>query len=95
MRDINTYYDAHKDEGFVVIGINLEEDARAIKKFTTATPLSFPVVMDSKGKVADQYGVQGLPTSFFVSRTGEIIGYWSGELTLEMLEMGVPPLMEK
>ncbi len=95
MSAINTYYEAHKDEGFVVIGINLGEETQAVNKFMTTTSLSFPIVMDHDGEVADLYGVLGLPTSFFVSRTGEIVGYWSGELTLEMLEMGIPPLMEK
>ncbi len=94
MADINTYYETHRDEGFAVIGINIKERADAVERFVESQHLSFPVVLDSDGSVADTYGVVGLPTSFFVSREGKIVGYWSGELTSEMLETGIPPLME-
>ena len=34
--------------------------------------LQYPVIVDADGSIAKTYGVQGVPSSFIISDTGEI-----------------------
>lgn len=80
---LNELYDTYKKAGFVLLGVNLDEDAAAAKKFLDKTPVTFPVLLDPTGKVADQYKNQAMPSSYFIDREGNLSylhqGYRPGE----------------
>jgi cytochrome c biogenesis protein CcmG, thiol:disulfide interchange protein DsbE len=69
MQDIQIAAQAHP-ENFVVLAVNDGEDAETIRPFVTESRLTFPVLLDADGAVAQKYRVQGLPTSFFIDRAG-------------------------
>lgn len=48
-----------------------EED---VKKYKTEFNISFPLLIDEGAKVADTYGVQSHPETFFINREGKIEG---------------------
>ncbi len=52
-------------------------------------PLSYPVAVDATGRLADGYGVQGLPWFVLTSRTGRVLWHHSGFLPLAQLEARV------
>ncbi len=72
MPEIEAAYHEYKDEGFVVLGINFGEDKDAASSFAHHGKLSFPVLLDPKVKVAEQYRVVSLPVTFFVDPQGVI-----------------------
>lgn len=92
--DLERYYELHRDEGLVVIGVNVQEPSGVVSDFAADKGLTFPIVLDIKGTTTDLYGVTGLPTSFFVGRDGTSQGYWPGGVTVEMLEQGLTPLLQ-
>lgn len=74
MPAIEKVYQAYKDMGLVVIGLNTtyqdsEADAAA---FVREFGLTFPIVLDRDGAVNRRYLVTGLPTTFFIDRKGII-----------------------
>lgn len=80
---LNDIYASYKKAGFVLLGVNLDESAEDAKAFLKKTPVNFPVLMDSKGQVADLYKNQAMPSSYFVDRKGDLVylhqGYRPGE----------------
>lgn len=72
MPELQAAYDEYRDRGFVVLGVNLQEDKGTITEFMDRMGLTFPVVMDTTGNVGNAYRVRDLPTSFFVDREGVI-----------------------
>ena len=40
--------------------------------------MTFPVLLDTKGKVADGYGIRGMPAHFLVDKKGLIRAYAPG-----------------
>lgn len=78
------YRDYHK-AGFTLLGVNLDEDARDARGFLDGEnlELSFPVLLDPRGKVAEKYENQAMPSSYFVDKSGELVylhqGYRKGE----------------
>jgi len=73
MPGMERLYRAHREKGFVVLAVNLQESAKAIRPFVEGLKLSFPTVMDSDGAVSREYGVRALPVSFLVGRDGHIL----------------------
>ncbi len=77
-------YDVHRDEGLVVIGLNLQESESIIRPFVDDFGINFPVLIDRDGEVGDAYRLVGLPTTFFIGRDGVVesvfIGQFKGEV---------------
>ena len=72
-----------RERDLVVVGINLpksdpEESARA---FLDEFGISYPNVFDTRGFTAIDYGVSGIPVTFFVDREGVVTRRFVGTLT--------------
>ncbi len=74
MPSMQKVYDELKDEGFVIVAVNLQEDRKLVKKFLDQYGLTFPVLLDKKGRVGAMYGARSIPTTYLIDRKGYIIG---------------------
>lgn len=88
MPDLQAVYDEYQEQGLVVLGINTTyldslENAYA---FIDDLRLTFPIVFDETGEVAEQsYLVRGLPTSFWVDQDGIVRLAVVGAMTREKM----------
>ncbi len=66
----------------------VEPSAQAVRTYlkTLGTTLSYPVALDTTGRVADGYGVQDQPWFVLTSATGKILWSHDGWLPLSALE---------
>jgi len=75
MPAMQTMYDKLRDKGFVVLAVNeLEDDAR-VREHIKQYGHTFPVLMDHDNKVANQFGVVGLPVTVFIDQEGRVQEY--------------------
>ena len=60
--------------GFTMLGVNVEPDSAAAVQWLGqhARMVAFPIVFDTDNKVADQFGVMGMPSSVLVDRAGQV-----------------------
>ena len=58
---------------------------RAVQEFIRRFQLTFPNAPDHGGKVAVEYGVYGVPETFFVDRAGTIRAKHVGAVTDEVI----------
>lgn len=67
-------YDEYKDQGFVVLGVNMtyQDTPTAVLPFIQEHSLTFPVLLEETGDVARKYELRSLPSSFFIDRDGFI-----------------------
>ena len=70
MSDLFTRY---KDKGLVVVAINLDKTRDAADEFLEKHPAPFTVAFDPTGTTAEAYHVSGMPSSYLVGPTGEIL----------------------
>jgi peroxiredoxin len=61
-----------------VVGINLGEPAEHVKAYAAEMRVSFPVVIDTGGRLAQTYGVRFTPTHFLIDRRGIVRAGGSG-----------------
>jgi peroxiredoxin len=54
--------------------VNYQETPAQAAAFTRQLSLTAPILLDRDGAVAERYHVQGLPATFFIDRTGAVVG---------------------
>jgi cytochrome c biogenesis protein CcmG/thiol:disulfide interchange protein DsbE len=62
----------YRDRGVVVLGVDIQDKDEAGRKFIRDFGLTFPNAPDRTGKVSVDYGVYGVPETFFIDRQGAI-----------------------
>ncbi|MCP9465755.1 MAG: TlpA family protein disulfide reductase [Nitrospira sp.] len=76
-------YDKLKEKGFVVLAVNELENEARVREHIQRHGHTFPVLMDRDNKVANQFGVVGLPVSVFIDEKGVVQEYVKGGLLTE------------
>ena len=67
-------YEKHKSQGLVVLGVDANDFRGDARRFMRRFGLTYPVVYDGEGSTLGRYGVNGFPETFFVDRTGRLVG---------------------
>ncbi len=67
-------YKKHKDDGFVILGVNYQDDNsdEGVLTFMRNSLVTFPIVRDTGERFGRMYNIRGLPTSFFIDKKGII-----------------------
>jgi peroxiredoxin len=74
MPAIEKIYNEYKDDGLVVLAINMtyQDTFSNIAPFVHEYDLTFPILLDETGSVGSAYQLRSLPSSFFINREGII-----------------------
>jgi peroxiredoxin len=97
MPDLVRAYEAHKAEGFVILGVNLtfQDSLPDIQAFVDEFGMTFPVLLDEDGKVTESlYRLRGLPLSVFINREGVIARVHIGALTASQIDEYVGEILK-
>ena len=68
-------YLQYRNRGVVVLGVDYHDLVSDARSFVAKRRLTYPIVRDRTGLVSDRYDLTGVPETFFVSRTGRLVGY--------------------
>lgn len=69
-------YEKYHDKGMEIIGISLDRDEQALKKFIEEKGMKWAQFFDGKGwqnKLAAQYGIQSIPATYLLDGEGKIL----------------------
>ena len=87
MAYLQEIYEERSGEGLVLLAINIGESSSQVQEFLQKRNLSLPVLLDTQNRVAEQYGVQFLPTTFFIDKDGiiqdKIVGAFTNKTQIE------------
>jgi peroxiredoxin len=88
MPHLNKLYDKYRDSGFVLLGVNIDDNARAATDLATKLGLRFPVLLDTDKSVSRLYDLGSMPATVLIDRDGKVRhlhrGYREGyEITYE------------
>lgn len=92
MPDLERFYNAHKEEDdFAFIGINMTKTWERKSKdklieWLDSENLTFPVVFDEQGNVAEEWMAHSLPVTFIITEEGISLGAIMGRTDFETLE---------
>lgn len=85
----------YKEKGFSVIGISVDQGgAKSVAKLMEKTGVNYPVLMADSKITRDFGGIVGIPTSFLVNKSGNVVKSYPGYVPSSMLESDIAALLE-
>jgi peroxiredoxin len=65
-------HDKYRASGFVLLGVNIDEDPNAAKALASKLGLKFPVLLDSQKAVVGAYDLNAMPATVLIDRDGRV-----------------------
>lgn len=84
---------ANKKRGPVFIGVNIQDRKEDALNYIREFEITYPNGPDPTGEIAIDYGVSGLPVTFFISRNGEVVRRWVGAIEKSVLIRSIEEIM--
>ena len=67
-------YEKYRAQGLTVVGIDAQDFRGDARSFAKRFGVTYPVVYDGSGSTLGKWGVTGFPETFFVDRSGRLVG---------------------
>jgi len=77
---MNAMQQKYASQGLVVVSVNVDEKRADADAFLKSNAAEFPVIFDTEGKLAEQYQLIGMPSSFIIGRDGKVLKAHQGFL---------------
>lgn len=87
-------YDKYKGQGFVVLGVDVTDDAATTSAFVREVGITYPVVRDQSLQTVTAYNVTDTPSTFFIDRDGVIRTKVVGALDISTLDANIGSLLK-
>jgi peroxiredoxin len=72
MPHLNRLYDKYRSSGFVLMGVNVDEDPKVAAGTAGRFGLRFPVLFDADKAVSKLYDLQSMPATVLIDRDGKV-----------------------
>jgi len=72
MPSMQRAWERTKDEGILMLAVDVGEDEDTVFAFQGQTPVDFPLLLDQDSAVTTAWPVRGLPTTFVVDTQGRL-----------------------
>lgn len=84
----------HSQVTFIGVDMTESDSRSAVIAFMKKVGIHYPVLLDSVGKVAKEYDVISIPTSFFINSKGVIVDRVEGALSQRTLQAELSQLVK-
>jgi len=83
-------WNTYKDRGLMMVGVNYQDKDEPARRFLSRFGHSFPNAPDHGSRVSVDYGVYGVPETYFIDKKGRLrlkqVGPVSDELLKKQIE---------
>lgn len=76
----------YRQKDVMFLGVNIWDDPDEANRFIQKYGGLIPNAKDPKGHIAVDYGVSGVPETFFIDSEGKVIDKFSGPLTVAIID---------
>lgn len=75
MPSMQRLYDAYRDRGLRIVAVSIDDRGSEplIREFAAEHHITFDILHDLSSAIMTSYQVRGVPQTFLISRTGEIV----------------------
>ncbi len=75
------------NENFALLTVDVQEKAKKVRRVAKSNGLDFPILLDTDGSVAEDYGVRAHPIAFLINTDGKLLGVAPGYREWDRKEM--------
>lgn len=79
-RALEEAWRSYRDRNVLFVGVQTQDTEEEGRAYLSEFGVTYPNVMDADGRVTVDYGVIGLPVTFFVDRGGTVVHRWVGAI---------------
>ena len=72
MPQLDRLYQKYKSSGFVLLGVNVDDDARKAGDVAAKLGITFPVLLDTDKAVSKLYDLSTMPSTVIIDRDGKV-----------------------
>jgi peroxiredoxin len=72
MPHLNALYEKYRKSGFVLLGVNIDDDPRIALATAQKLNVAFPVLLDTDKKVSKLYDLSTMPSTVVIDRDGKM-----------------------
>jgi len=90
---LNASAKAHQGE-VVFLGLDVKDFSGDARKFLRKHKVNYVSVRDGGSRSYNEYGLTGLPETYFLDRRGRIVAHKIGEISRAQLESGINQTLE-
>lgn len=94
MPGLEAVYQQYRDQGVVVLAVNVSESSADITNYARKLGLTFPILRDSQQEAMRTYNVRVLPTTLFIDRQGQVRQRKLGTMTKSFMMQQIESLLE-
>ena len=92
MPEIEKLYQETKNSNLVIVAVEIGEPLSTVKPFIDSNRYNFKVLIDPDQKVAAQYNITSIPTSYFIDVDGNIISKNIGGMNIDQMKAYIKTL---
>lgn len=76
----------YRDDGVLFVGVGIQDSEAEARSYIRQYDITYPNGLDTSGKITIDYGVVGLPVTFFVDSAGIVQRRWVGAINSSTLD---------
>jgi cytochrome c biogenesis protein CcmG/thiol:disulfide interchange protein DsbE len=85
-RDLQAFWEKYRDQGFVVVGVAIQDTRDAAAEFAMQYGKKYLLTLDEEGKASIDYGITGVPETYLINKEGIVVHKEVGPVTMQSLE---------
>jgi cytochrome c biogenesis protein CcmG/thiol:disulfide interchange protein DsbE len=84
----------YRNRDVVFLGVNIQDRKKDALSYIREFNVTYPNGPDPTGEISIDYGVSGLPVTFFISKKGMIVRRWVGAIEKSVLIRAIEEIMQ-
>ncbi len=88
-------YDKYKEQGLEVIGLSVDRTRSGVAGFVSRKGIDYPIAFADRSLVMKYGGIQAIPTTFFIDKKGDVVGYVVGARDESFFEGVIKKLLQE
>ncbi len=72
MPHLNRFHEQYHKAGFVLLGVNVDDQAASAEAMARELKIAFPVLFDADKQVSRRYDVDAMPSTVLIDRDGKV-----------------------
>lgn len=93
MPRLEGFYLEHEGDGLVILGVGVNDSPESMRAYAGEVGVSYPIVVDGEGAVANAYQALALPVHYWIDRDGVVRDWAFGELPPDLLASSLDSIL--
>ncbi|MCH7652950.1 MAG: TlpA family protein disulfide reductase [Chloroflexi bacterium] len=85
---------SYREEGVQFVGVDIQDAEVDSLRYLREFDITYPNGLDTDGRITVDYGVIGIPVTFFINRQGIVVRRWVGAVSETRMTQWVQELAE-